>query len=112
MSYIFDLVDFSKYDEDQTNNRKDKEDLTNCFEVELDEKNDDETYYNNLYFCKEIIGNNMDKIVEEFPQVKDGLDPKKNSLTKSLIDDGLSVKEAYAMGFLLMLAMISSLSKN
>ncbi len=54
----------------------------------------------------------MDKIIKEFPQVKSGLDPKKNSFTKSLIDDGLSVNEAHAMGFLFMLMMVSSLSKN
>ncbi len=117
MNNTFDLVDFSKYNSDDNNNNKiqrDKIDYSECFEIDIQsllEEENDELYYRNLHHCKDIIGENMDKIVKEFPQVNDGLNPHNNSFTKSLIDDGSSVSEAYAMGFLFMLMIMTNLSK-
>lgn len=117
MNNTFDLVDFSKYDSDDNNNNKiqrNKIDYSECFEIDIQsllEEDDDGLYYRNLHHCKDIIDENMDKIIKEFPQVKEGLDPHNNSFTKSLINDGLSVSEAHAMGFLFMFMIFSSLSK-
>ena len=109
MSNTFDLVDFSKYNK-VINNKKDRVDYSGCFELESDK--DDELYYQNLHQCKDIIDENMDKIIKKFPQVKESLDPHNNNFTKSMINDGLSTREAYAMGFLFTLMIVSSLSKN
>ena len=110
MSNTFDLVDFSKYNK-VINDKKDRVDYSECFEIEL-ESQDDELYYQNLYNCKDIIDENIDNIVNKFPQVKESLDPHNNNFTKSLISDGLSTREAYTMGFLFTLMIVSSLSKN
>lgn len=109
MSYTFDLVDFSNHNDFIVNNKKNMLDYSDC--IEIDFREDDELYYKHFYQCKDMICDNLDRIIKEYPFVKDVLDPTKNNFIKSLINDGLSINEASAMGLLFILMMISNISK-
>jgi hypothetical protein len=116
MNRTFDLVDFSKYTND-VNMQVKRNNLSNCFDITFPEneniksENENDSCYNDLMNCKGIIDENINEIVKEFPDVRNALDPTSNSFTKGLIDDGYSVKDAYSMGFLLVLIMIATFSK-